>query len=81
LPFALARRGGAGPAPARALLAAALRLLAVLALGLAAALSGRFATAPLLVWLAASYVLLLVPETRYALKASGDAKKSETKGP
>ncbi len=77
LVFALARRAGPERAPARALLASALRPLVVLALGLATALSGRLAAAPLLVWLAISYVLLLVPETRYALEASGDAK---TKG-
>lgn len=60
-------------APARTIAAATVRLFTTLALGLAAALSGRFATAPLLLWLAVSYVLLLIPDTRYALEASGDA--------
>jgi hypothetical protein len=75
LPFALAGGAPAAAVPVRALLAAALRSLLVLALGLAAALSGRLPVGPLLVWLAISYVLLLIPDTRYALEASGEAEK------
>lgn len=75
LPFALARPGRAAETAPRGLLASALRPLVVLGLGLAAALSGRLPVAPLLVWLAISYVLLLVPDTRYALEASGDTKR------
>jgi hypothetical protein len=75
LAFALAPPAGPERAASRALLASALRPLVALALGTWAALSGRFAVAPLLVWLAASYVLLLVPETRYALEASGETKQ------
>ncbi len=75
LPFAVAGAAPAETAAPRALLASALRPLVTLGLGLAAALSGRFAVVPLLVWLAISYVLLLVPDTRYALQASGDVTK------
>jgi hypothetical protein len=72
LPFALSPPAAPQAAATRALLAAVLRPLVVLGLGLAAALSRRFATAPLLIWLAVSYVLLLVLDTRYAVEASGD---------
>ena len=71
LVFALGPPAGPERATNRALLASAVRPLVVLGLGTAAALSGRLPAAPLLVWLAMSYVLLLVPETRYALEASG----------
>ena len=72
LPFALVPAAAPEAAVTRALLAAVLRPTVVLGLGLAAALSGGFATAPLLAWLAVSYVLLLVLDTRYAVEASGD---------
>lgn len=75
LPYALARGAAPESAATRALLGSVLRPLVVLGLGLAAVLPGRFPAAPLLVWLAISYALLLVPDTRYALKASGDATK------
>ena len=46
----------------------AVRFLVVLTLGISAALSGLFVTAPLLVWLAISYVALLTADTMFALR-------------
>jgi len=65
-PVAL-RLGGAQAA----LASMALRFAVALGLGLAAALSGLFARGPLLVWVAISYMALLVADTRYALSALG----------
>lgn len=55
-----------------AMLAMAVRLLAVIALGAAAALSGAVARAPLLFWMAASYVALLPLEVKLALDGTQD---------
>jgi len=52
-----------------AMLAMAIRLGVVLALGFAAALSGLVPRQPLLVWLAVSYVVLLPLEVKLAVKA------------
>ena len=43
------------------------RALLLLGLGAAAALSGMFATQPLLFWIAASYMALLPLEVRFAI--------------
>ncbi len=51
----------------RAFLAMIVRLIVVLALGIAAALSGEFARSPLLLWLAIAYVALLPLEVRLAI--------------
>jgi hypothetical protein len=51
------------------LLAMAARFGAILVLGLAAALSGGFARRPLLIWIAISYLGLLVLDTRFLLKS------------
>ena len=54
-----------------------LRFVLVLILGLATALSGCFMVAPLLVWLALSYVVLLVVDTCFAasvLKSNEDVE-------
>ncbi len=51
----------------RSFLAMIVRLVAVLVLGIAAALSGEFARAPLLFWLATAYVALLPIEVRLAI--------------
>jgi hypothetical protein len=63
---------GTGPTPmARlhtALLAMGVRVAVVIALGVAAALAGGFATAPLLFWLAVSYVALLPLEVKLAIE-------------
>ena len=63
---------GGGPAARlqATLLALAVRLGVVLALGLAAALSGWFERAPLLIWIAVSHLALLVVDTRFMLKSS-----------
>lgn len=52
------------------LLAMAVRLGVVLALGLAVALSGWFERVPLLIWIAVSHLALLVVDTRFMLKSS-----------
>jgi hypothetical protein len=51
----------------RAFLAMMVRLAVVLAVGIAAALSGSFARSPLLFWLAVAYMALLPLEVRLAL--------------
>ena len=51
----------------RSFLAMVARLAAVVALGAAAALSGMFATEPLLFWIGTSYVALLPLEVRFAI--------------
>jgi hypothetical protein len=56
--------------PQAALLAMAARLVTVLALGLAAAATGRFATRPLAIWTAISYLAQLVVDSRYAMQAA-----------
>lgn len=62
-----------GPEPASrpqaAMQAMVARLLSVLALGLAAAASGRFASRPLAIWTAISYAAQLVLDSRYAMRA------------
>ena len=52
----------------RSFLAMIVRLVVVLVLGLAAALSGEFATSPLLFWLAMAYIALLPLEVRLAIQ-------------
>jgi hypothetical protein len=65
----IARAGASPDAKLQAgLLSMGLRFGGVLALGLAAFLSGRFARGPLLVWIGISYVLQLVVESRYAAR-------------
>jgi hypothetical protein len=44
------------------------RLVVALVLGIAAALSGEFATSPLLFWLAMAYIALLPLEVRLAIQ-------------
>ena len=51
----------------RGFLAMVVRLGVVIVLGLAAALSGEFARAPLLFWMATAYVVLLPLEVRLAV--------------
>jgi hypothetical protein len=68
VPIALAGREPANR-PQAALLAMAARLLTALALGLAAAATGRFATRPLALWTAIGYLAQLVVDSRYAMRA------------
>ncbi|MBV8203047.1 MAG: hypothetical protein JOZ15_20715 [Acidobacteria bacterium] len=56
--------------PQAALLAMAVRLATVLALGLGAAATGRFAIRPLAIWTAISYLAQLVVDSRYAMQAA-----------
>lgn len=51
----------------RGFLAMMVRLVVVIVLGLAGALSGEFARAPLLFWMATAYVALLPLEVRLAI--------------
>ena len=51
----------------RGFLAMMVRLVVVLVLGVAAALSGEFARSPLLFWMATAYVALLPIEVRLAI--------------
>ena len=51
----------------RGFLAMVVRLVVVIVLGIAGALSGEFARAPLLFWMAAAYVALLPLEVRLAI--------------
>lgn len=51
----------------RAFLAMMIRLVLVLIVGVAAALSGEFARSPLLFWLAVAYMALLPLEVRLAI--------------
>jgi hypothetical protein len=51
----------------RGLLAMIVRVVVVLVLGVAAALSGEFARSPLLFWMATAYVALLPLEVRLAI--------------
>lgn len=75
---------GAGPGTApdhrasMALAAIGLRLFVVLVLGGLAWASGRFAPRPLLLWLAVSYLLLLVVDTYFALAVLRDGRGRET---
>jgi hypothetical protein len=68
VPIALA---GADPVrrPQSVLLSLALRLAAVLALGVAAVESGRFASRQLVVWTAIAYAAQLVVDSRYAMQS------------
>ena len=76
LPIALIR----DRAPASRLIASmgamGARLLAVVVLGAAAALSGWFARVPLLLWIAVSYAALLGVDAWYALRSAQDADKT-----
>jgi hypothetical protein len=66
--LSIALRRDAAPADQvnAALFAMLARLAAVVVLGAAAALSGRFETKALLLWIAISHLALLVVDTRYA---------------
>ena len=68
LPILLARRSGAPPSPVQGLLSTAIRLAALVVLGVSAALSGVFETRPLIVWIALGYVAQLALDVRYAVR-------------
>lgn len=66
VPVMLLAGSGAGVATV-VLAGMAVRFVAALGLALAAALSGELERGPLLVWVALSYMALLVVDTRFAL--------------
>lgn len=72
IPIALGRKTATAADPAEKLkvmmLAMALRLVVVVALGAAASLSGELERVPLLLWIAIGYVTLLAVDTWYAAK-------------
>jgi len=68
VPVALARGSGPGAAHQTMMLSMAVRFVVALALGLAAALSGIFERGPLLIWIAVTYLALLVVDTWYAVR-------------
>ncbi len=69
IPFLLDRSGTPGKPMLLVGLSAILRLMVVLALAVTTVLSGWFETAPLLVWVAISYAVLLFLDTRFALRS------------
>ncbi len=77
VPVARASCGPVQNLPQVALLSTTLRFLVVLMLALAAALSGWFDTAPLLVWVAISYLVLLAADTVYVVRLSSEAATQE----
>lgn len=77
IPIVVASRGPSEKMPQAVLLSTLLRFLAVVILALSAALSGWFERAPLLVWVAISYVLLLAADTVYAVRLARTAETSE----
>lgn len=80
IPIAL-RRGAGDPAArlAAMLTSMLLRLAVVIALGAVAVLSGGLERRPLLLWIAISYVVLLVVDVRYALRSQETGKNVETR--
>jgi hypothetical protein len=68
VPVALARGSAPEAAYQTTMLSMAVRFVVALALGLAAALSGIFERDPLLIWIAITYLALLVVDTWYAVR-------------
>lgn len=72
-------RGGSPAARVMATMGSmALRLFVVAILAVAVALSGLFERVPLLIWIAVSYAVLLIVDTRYALRSQSAGKNVET---
>lgn len=72
VPFVWFRNRPPGDFVAKAMGAIALRLSVIIALALAVALSGFFANAPLLIWVAISHAGLLVVDTFFARSQFSD---------
>ena len=68
LPILMARRSGSAASPVQGLLSTAVRLAAVVVLGLSVGLSGGFEVRPLVVWIALGYVAELAVDVRYAVR-------------
>lgn len=77
VPIALARGAPAMTRASWALGAMLVRLLGALLLGGLASLGGWFERAPLLIWLAISYLALLAVETMFAVKLLGKSGREE----
>lgn len=69
LPIALSRNRTPAGRMIAMMASTAVRLVAVAVLGIAAALSGWFATMPLLLWIAICYLALLGVDAWYALRS------------
>ena len=76
-PLVAARRGFCATVLQAVLLSTLLRFLVVIALGIATALSGWFERAPLLIWIAVSYAVLLIADTLYAVRVSASSGAQE----
>ena len=73
-------RAASGPAARMSnaiLLSMALRFLVVILLALSAALSGLLERLPLLLWVAISYLMLLVTDTLFAVRVGGSVRQAE----
>ena len=68
LPILISRRSGAAPSPLQGLISTAVRLGAVVVLGLSVGLSGWFEWRPLLLWIALGYVAQLALDVWYAVR-------------
>lgn len=79
LPTALIRGGAPAIMVTRLGASTAIRLAAVVVLGAVAFLSGLFPPAPLLLWIAISYAVLLGVDVWYALGSQGAGKNVETR--
>lgn len=78
IPIGLARRKG-GKTPMQAILVSMMIRFGVVAgLAIAAALSGFFKPAPLLVWVGISYVVLLPVDTLYAIGSKRQESDKQT---
>lgn len=77
VPLAVAWRASMRRTVRAVLMAMVFRFVVVLGLALSLGLSGWFARAPLLVWVAISYVVLLVVDTIHAVRFSGAAQTPE----
>ena len=77
VPIIAARCGSAAKIPQAILMSTIVRFLVVVILALSVALSGWFERAPLLLWVAISYILLLIADTLYAVRVSAINETSE----
>ena len=77
IPVALASTSPTGAVGKAALASMLIRFMVVLAAGLSLALSGWLPRGPLLIWIAISYLALLVPDTRYTVNASNMTETSD----
>lgn len=77
VPVLLAETAGAGKSPSLAFGSMLVRLMVVLGLALAVALSGLVEAVPFLVWTGIGYLALLVVDTRYLLATGGGAAAAD----